>query len=274
MRLRASVLRWKSRILKPAEIPAFRFSDENVPIEELQHGPACVPKIFGQEISESVIKAAKSNGVTVHSVLLVAGAMAFSRTADAARVKLPETFRQMWPIDLRKFLDFETPQPVGVIASFTFTLHHRASDCDPDAFWQSCKQTYLAVKTESNKDKITSTLGIVKYFLAEIAGCEYETALKEMRTEYIIALSNLGNLSADPEPAMTDRSTKIHMTEQFFCLSEPTTFNPFFQSMVTFRGKFMWSILHHPTKVSRKFIDIYYNNLEDILGTFCVQENV
>ena len=85
-RLGARVLRWKNRTFKPFEIPTLRFPEEDISTDEF--GAVCVPKTFGQEMSEMVIKMAKSNGVTVHSVLLVAGAMSFSRTAEEAGIKL------------------------------------------------------------------------------------------------------------------------------------------------------------------------------------------
>ena len=272
-RLGARVLRWKNRTFKPFEVPTLRHPEEDdISIDEFS--AICVPKIFGQEMSEKVIKMAKSNGVTVHSVLLVAGAMAFSRTAEEAGVKLPNQFRQFWPVDLRKRLDFATPQPLGYFISMTFSTHNTQSDCTPDAFWQSCKQVYLEVKKESSREKSTSKIGLIKYFLPEAAHHDIETALKETRMDYIIALSNLGNRSTEREPSMAEGSTQIQMTEQFFSLSGPVAFNPFYQMMMTFRGKFMWNIIYHPTKISRKFIDSYYDNLENVLTSFCVQQQI
>ena len=265
----ANILRWKNWIFKQPETPLFKFSDEKLSSEESPQGPVCVPKVFGQEISESVIKAAKTNSVTVHSVLLVAGAMALSRTAKAAGIKIPESFQQMWPINLRKFLDLGTPQPLGCLASITATTHSSTSDCDIDTFWNSCKNMYSAVKNESEKEKVRSTIGLVEYLLPDIAERTLETATKELGLECLIALSNLGNLSKHQE---ADGSTDIQMTEQFFTLSGSVTFTPMFQFLITFRGKFMWNILHHSKKISRRFIDTYYYNLEEIMKSFCKKQ--
>ena len=268
----ANMLRWKNWLFKQPETPLFKFSDENISSEESPQGQVCVPKVFRQEISESVINAAKINCVTVHTVLLVAGAMAFSRTAKAAGIKLPESFQQMWLINLRKYLDLRTPQPLGCLASITVTTHSSTSDCDIDTFWKSCKNMYLAVKNESEKEKVRSTIGLVKYWLPDIAECTFETATKELGLECLIALSNLGSLSKDQEADLSQGSTDIQMTEQFFTLSGPVTFTPMFQFLITFRGRFMWNILHHSKKVSRQFIDAYYYNLEDVMISFCKKQ--
>ena len=272
IRAKLKLLRCKSWIFKQPETPLFKFSDENVSSEEASQCLACVPKVFGQEISESVIKAAKTNCVTVHTVLLVAGAMAFSRTAKAAGIKLPESFQQMWPIDLRKYLDLGTPQPLAYLNTFTSTVHSNNSECDLDAFWESCKNMYLAVRKESDKDKLGSTSGFMKYLLPEIAEHKYVTATKELGMECLIALSNLGNLSKEQEPYLAQESTEIQMTEQFFTMSGFMRVIPMFQFMITFRGKFMWNILYPPERVSRRFIDTYYNNLETILVSYCMQQ--
>ena len=174
-------------------------------------------------------------------------------------------------MDLRKRLDFTTPQPLGIFTSLTFSTHTTQSDCTPDAFWQSCKKVYLEVKKESSREKTTSKIGLIKYFLPEAAQHDIEAALKETRLEYIIALSNLGNRSTGPEPSMVEGSTQMQMTEQFYSLSGPVAFNPFYQMMMTFRGKFMWNIMYHPTKISRKFIDSYYDNLENIHTGKCIR---
>ena len=160
LNIKVNMLRWKNWIFKQPEIPIFKFSNEELLSEEPSEIPVCVPKVFGQEISESVIAAAKTNCVTVHTVLLVAGAMAFSRTAKAAGIKLPESFQQMWPIDLRKYLDLGTPQPLGCLASFTSTAHSSTLDCDLNAFWELCKKVYLAVKTNQAKIKLDQQLAL------------------------------------------------------------------------------------------------------------------
>ena len=268
----AYVLRWKNWLFKQPETPLFKISDEKVSSEESPQGPVCVPKVFGQDISESVINAAKTNCVTVHTVLLVAGALAFSRTAKAAGIKLPESFQQMWPINLRKYLDLGTPQPLGCLASITATTHCSTSDCDIDTFWKSCKNMYSAVKNESEKKKVRSTIGLVKYLLPGIAERTLETATKELGLECLIALSNLGNISKDQEADLSQGSTKIQMTEQFFTLSGSVTVIPVFQFLITFKGRFMWNIHHDPEKVSRRFIDTYYYNLENILKLYCLQQ--
>ena len=105
-----------------------------------------------------------------------------------------------------------------------------------------------------------------------MAELRFEIATKELGMECLIALSNLGNLGKDQELDMTVGATEIQMTEQFFTLSGSVTLTPIFQFLITFRGKFMWNVLHHSKKVSRRFIDTYYSNIEDILKLYCMQQ--
>ena len=84
--------------------------------------------------------------------------MAFSRTAKVAGIKLPESFQQMWPINLRKYLDLGTPQPMACFTTFTSTVHSSTSECDLDTFWEVCQNVFLKVKNESEKEKLRSTI--------------------------------------------------------------------------------------------------------------------
>ena len=107
------LFRWKTRICKPQRLPTCMFPDEFGQADKNDGEPICVPRIFDQDICKAVIKSAKHQGVTVHSIMLSAGSVAFSETAEAARVTLPNCFSQAWPIDLRKFLNLGAPEPLG-----------------------------------------------------------------------------------------------------------------------------------------------------------------
>ena len=264
-------LRWKNRKFKAPEPPTLKFPDEQLPTEvRVDEDTACVPKVFGREICEPVIKAAKQKSVTVHTVLLVAGSMALSRTAEAASISLPRSFQQVWPIDIRKFLDYQTPQPLGDIRAGGSTVHNTVSSCTAEKFWSTCGKIYSSVKTESKQEKCTAFLGLAKYMADEISKVEYSTLFKELGIHPYMSLSNLGNVSAQA-PAMASGPVQIRLTEQFFTLSGVAgmTFVPLVQLIMTYEGQFMWNIIHSPTKVTRNFVDRYYENLIDILKTFC-----
>ena len=274
-KLGLNILRWKNRTFKPPEIPVLMFPDDDLPSNVgLNKEPVCVPKIFRPDICEPVVKAAKRNGITVHPVLLVAGAMALSRTAEAAKVKLPESIKQVWPIDLRGFLHYQTPQPLGDIRAGGFTSHKTISVCTMENFWHTCQKVYLSVKTGTKEDKCTPFLGLAKYMADEISESDFDTVFKEMGINPYISLSNLGNVSGGQAPTMTDGPVQIRMTEQFFTLSGVAgiTFVPICQMIMTYEGRIMWNIIHSPTKVSQIFVNKYYENLADILKTYCVQK--
>ena len=59
LNVKVNVLRWKNWIFKQPEIPLFKFADEKLSSEEPPPYPVCVPKVFGQDISESVINLAR-----------------------------------------------------------------------------------------------------------------------------------------------------------------------------------------------------------------------
>ena len=273
-KLAMNILRLKNRTFKPPEPPTFMFPGDDLPTQvELGDDQACVPKIFGRDICEPVIKAAKQNGVTVHPVLLVAGAMALSRTAESANIKLPESFQQAWPIDIRGFLDYQTPQPLGDIRSNGSTTHNTVSSWTMEQFWLTCQKVHSSVKTESRKEKCTAFLGMAKYIADEMAKGDFETMIKEIGIHPYLSLSNLGNVSGQA-PDMTNGPVHIRLTEQFFTLSGVAgmTFVPLVQMLITHEGKFMWNIIHSPLKVSRNFVDKYYENLIDILKTYCAYD--
>lgn len=270
VRLALGTLRWKNRHFPPQEKPIFRFpEDELSPDKE----PDCVPKVFNAEVTDAVIKAAKTHAVTVHCVLMVAGTIALSRTAEAAGVKLPRTFLHSWPIDLRKFLNYKTPQPLGAIFAVGMTKVDKATDYTSEKFWICCQKVYDNVKEGTRQEKCTAFIGVMKYFLDEHQKDNMWTAVKELAMDPYISLSNMGNVSGDSVPELTEGPVKLQMIEQFFSLSGLLTMTvlPFLQLLLTFEGRFMWNIVYSPKLASRKFIDTYYENLEDVIRTYCMQ---
>lgn len=270
IKLALGVLRWKNRLFPPAEKPANRFKDDVMPTDGESN---CVPKVFDVEITDAVIKAAKKHAVTVHCVLLVAGAIALSRTADAAGVKMPGTFQQLWPVDLRKFLDYKTPQPLGVILASGISNVKGITDCSVEKFWSLCQNLYPSVRQGARREKCTAFLGLNKYFLDEQQKSDVGTLMNELSMNAYMGLSNVGNVSAGSAPDMTEGPVKLRMTEQFFSISgaEGSTLIPIFQPVLTFEGRFMWNVIHDPRTTSRKYVDTYYENLEDVMKTFCTE---
>ena len=265
-------IRWKTRTFNQNETPALMFPDDPMPPETSPpKEPTCVPTTFDQNVTGNAIKAAKSHGVSVHSLLLTTGAMALSRTAKAARIELSSTFKQVWPIDMRKYLGYTTPQPLGDIHSTGMTTHKNVAECTNEQFWKLCKGIHSNVKSSSRKDKCTPFIGLAKYFLDVM---EREEDILKVMTEMpfssYLSLSNLGNTSAGPEPNMPDGPMKICLTEQFLSLSGMAGFLlvPILQFVITFKGRLTLNLLHDPRKTSRMFVHTYLQNFEDILKTY------
>ena len=276
IKLAMDIIRWKNRTFKQSEETLFMFPDDPIPCEtDLAKEPTCVPTVFDKDVSGNAIAAAKSHGITVHCLLLSAGAIALCRTAKAARTQLPSTFKQMWPVDLRKFLNYTTPQPLGDIRYSAMTNHKNITECTHEEFWSSCKTLHSTVKHESGKDKCTQFLGMSKYLIDASKSTDIFTVMsEEMPFNCCISLSNLGNTSSGTEPEMTDGPVQIRLTEHFLSLSGigGLQFVPMIEFVVTFEGKFMLNIIYDRKKVSRMFVQTYLENLEEVLKTYCLPE--
>lgn len=275
-KLEVDFLRWKNRTFKPAEYPVYMFTDEAPSLNaELTKEAPCIPKIFGEEICGPVIESARKHGVTVHCILLSAGAIALSRTAKLSGVKLPGSFTQMWPISLRKFLDFKSPQPLAFFGAEGITVHETMTDYTVDDFWRSCKKIQTQVKKESKKEKCIQNVRGINYFLDAAEKTDILTVLSEMGLPPSLFLSNLGNTSADPDVNIAEGPMKMRVTEQYFNLTGLGVTNccPLYQFMLTFEKRFMWNISYNPKKVSRRFVQTYLETLEDVLKIFCKDEN-
>ena len=129
--------RWINRTFRAKdETPLYMFGDEALPtVGDPGWKPLYMGTSFSRELSESVIRAAKRHRVSLHSVLLFANSVAFSRTALAAGVTLPRTFKQAWPVNLRKYTNFRTPQPLALMVGGGMTDHTLITDCTLMEFW-------------------------------------------------------------------------------------------------------------------------------------------
>ena len=274
VKLIIDVLRWKNRKFYQLEKPRLMFPDDPIPSAPAKDS-SCVPAMFDKDVTGNVITAAKAHGVSVHCLLLSAGSLALSRTAKAARVQLPSTISIAWPIDLRKFTDYTTPQPLGDLHSAAVSNHKTVTELTKDQFWKSCKELYsTSVERESRKENCTKSVGIARYFVDSSRSTDIFTVFSEMSTNMYISLSNLGNTSAGKQPKMADDPVKIRLVEHWFSLSgiAGLEFVPMVQAVVTFEGRLMINMIHDPRKTSRMFVQIYLQNLEDILKTYCASE--
>ena len=196
-KLQFDFLRWKHRTFKSAQFPLYLFPDETPSFStETAKEVPCIPKIFGEDICVPVIAAAKQLGVTVHCVLLTAGALALARTAKQADIKLPGTFVQAWPISLRKHLDFKTPMPLGYFGSDATTIHESVTGYTREKFWESCEKLQKHVQQESSLEKCINNIKGFKYLVNAAQKSDLVTVLSEMGSPPNLFLSNLGNTDA------------------------------------------------------------------------------
>ena len=196
-KLRLDFLRWKHRTFNPDQCQVYMFPDETPSFTTKNPNEApCIPKIFDEKICVSVIAAAKKHGVTVHGVLLSAGALALAKTAKQAAVKIPVSFVQTWPISLRKHLDFHTPLPLGYFVSTGRTNHKPVTDVTEEEFWRSCQTLQKQVQLECQLDKCINDIRGFKYLVNAAETTDLVTILSEMGSPPNLFLSNLGNTDA------------------------------------------------------------------------------
>ena len=114
-----------------------------------------------------------------------------------------------------------------------------------------------------------------KYTNAELRVNKFEgntTAHIETAKE---AVDTSSTVNATEKPMKIQSPMKIQVSEQYFHLTglAETNFCPLTQFMLTFEKKFMWNIGYNPNTVSRKFVETYLENLEDVFKSFCRDEN-
>ena len=248
----------------------FKFPDENLSHDDNQESESrYIQKIFNKELCDAVISSAKRNGVSVHSVLLFVGVLAFSRTAKAASVDIPPSLQQVWPVNLRKFLDNETLQPLGFITNTCVTQHSTIVECTPEQFWEHCKKVLSSVKWQARRQKIFYGLKLSKYFLDAVQSSSTQTVLSELGYEPWLHLTNFGII----QPSMATRgngSTAIKLTEQFAFAtgSQERTLISLLQYLLTYEGKFH-CVFYRTPDTSKRYMETYVQNFEDVLSSYC-----
>ena len=263
--------RWFNRNFRSEPQSLFKFPDENLSHDDNQESESrYVQKIFSKELCDAVISSAKRNGVSVHSVLLFVGVLAFSRTAKAASVDIPPSLQQVWPVNLRKFLNNETLQPLGFITGNTcVTQHSTIVECTREQFWEHCKKILSSVKWQARRQKIFYGLRLSKYFLDAVQSSSTQTVLSELGYEPWLHLTNFGIIQ--PNMATSGNgSTAIKLTEQFAFASgsQERTLISLLQYLLTYEGKFH-CVFYRTPDTSRKYMETYVQNFEDVLSSYC-----
>ena len=139
-------------------------------------------------------------------------------------------------------------------------------------FWKACRQVHSCIKSKTKREECTS-LWMPKYFIAKSTKRDVYEAIRETRlyVRPFIYLSNLGKVSA--EITQETKTGPIHLTEVYRTLTGQNEFE-FIQVcflVLTFEGRFMCNILYNTKKVSKGFVDVYYEHITDVFKTFGCQ---
>ena len=259
-------------MFKPSALPDYRFTDEQTPKKEITKDTLIVPIRFEKSLCDAVIVAAKANGITVHSVLLCAAAIALSRVADVAGVKLPSLIRQTRPVSRRKDLSLKTPGPLCYIGTGATTLHKFVTKVTLEEFWIECSKVKVQVEKEKSVDKSIFFLKGAKYVHDEAMESNILSVLSELGPPPNLFLSNIGKMNSSSDFIGKDGSINIRISEQYFFLTGLAVpeFCPLAQFLLHFKSQFMYTICFNTRKVSRRFMDAYVETLKDVLVKYCL----
>ena len=123
-------------------------------------------------------------------------------------------------------------------------------------------------------NKCIGRLRFSKYFKDAIEHTHFTSVMSEIGFSPYLTLSNLGDTSASTIPNMPDGATKMQLTEHYFSLTGIASFDYYLiaQFLITFKGRFMFNVVHNPRIVSRSFVDTYLDKLDAVLRRYCLAE--
>ena len=280
-KLGLDLLRWKNRQFGLTALPKLKYAGDKLLsademasyIPEGKLGAFIYTLIFDKDLTSSVIKSAKSHGVTVQCVLLAVNSIALCATAEEAGVELPKRIRQGWPTDLRRYAEIGSPHPLSCLNGGGFTLTKRQTTMTDKEFWDTCKLICKDLKKQTTKEKITGFLPVYKYFNDELNKNSPKEVLGEIGVAVLSNISNIGNCDTGPAPVMSEGSVKLDMKEHYFTVPVATQEGELdtmvcFHSLSTFKGKMMWNAGYNPSVISMKFLDKYTERIKQLLKAY------
>ena len=251
--------RWINRTFRAeTETPMYKFKDEALPtLDQPDKASLYMGTRFSVELTDSVIRAAKRHNVSIHLVLLFANSLAFSRTAFAAGVPLPRTFRQLWPIDLRKYADFPEGHPILLATSYGVSEHSSMTQCTLTEFWDNCAQLLRPAYLELMKWNVVWKMKMMKYLVDSAKSSPM--VLQELRLAPLLAFSNLG------------KQVPVDMFQERYGCINSSGRTPLAAFVITERGRFFWTVVRSEN-TSRRFMEAHMRELECVLREYCQTE--
>ena len=273
------IVRWKNRTFGTSfqYENHFFFPDEHkLSKKELSQLAPCHSKLLDKELSSSIIKSAKANGVTVHCVFLAVNSIALCKTAKEAGIQLPRLLQQNSPIDLRKYLNWKRPHPLGLHISLFDTTTKNQIEYSVCEFWKMCKDIRSDSLQKTTRAKSTATLGTQQYFMDVAVNADFIETLTEIGMAAISVVSNTGVCDIGAQPALSKGGVNVDLAEQYFTVTGWTQMNsvPFVHDILTYRGQIAWTFTYNVANVGRRFADKYLKNIEDTFQRYCAESEV
>ena len=269
--------RWFNRTFRTSPEPCiFEYKeDPERTKEEILSDPGHYPFVFSPEVTSGVLKSAKQHGVTVHCVLLGVTSVALCATSVDAGINLQKNITQAWSIDVRKFLNWDFPQPLCPYVGVGMTTTKNKHDHSKEEFWKMCQDISKSVRSQSRKEKCIPGLGFSEYFINQAS--ESLPALQIMNEFHFTThsnVSNLGNCNIGPEPKMTAGEVEINLAESYFAVTTLRAMDnlAFFHCLSTLNGQIMWNLSYNPNRVSKRFVKNYMLKIQEICERFCSEE--
>ena len=273
--LRAAInaYRWYAKhfVTPPEHVYRYESDPKKTP-EEIQAEPEFYPHIFNKDKTANIVEAAKTNGVSVHTVFISVCSIALSALCQEAGIKIAKNIHQGWTIDMRKFLDWKSPQPLCAYHSIAITTTVNKHDYNVEEFWALCKTISKNVKASNTIQKSAPGMSFATYFMEEGEKVGSVTdVMKVFGSAASCNISNLGVCDIGVEPRMSQGDVSIILQEHYFGVSGMRNANmlPFYHYMSTFKGKLMWNLCYNPKKVSKRFVENYMGKINEMFEKYC-----
>ena len=266
-RLFLDAWRWVARTFTAsAEVPVtlYKFEDDSLPtVDEPDKETLYILDLFSREFTDSIILSAKKHRVSLHAVFLFANSLAMCRTAKAAGVSLPKSFKTFWPMNLRKYANFQDRQPLVFMTSLGTTNHKMIVESTSKEFWSNCSQLTRAAYFETRKGSVVNYLTLQKYQLDAAKSSDLETVRKELGRP-LLGFSNLGKVPGASSEGL------FRMTEGYGCVNSSGDL-PLAIFVVTYDNRFQW-VSVRSRYTSKRFMEYHMQEIKNILTEYCLQE--
>ena len=273
MRWGLKLMKWGMKKMKYNTIKLICKDDSESCLEDANEIPVILPILFSKELTSSIIKAAKSNGVSVHSVILIANTLALCQCMEKEGIKIPKCHKTYWPVDMRKYTELHdaTAQTLRVVASTAFSSIRTCTTLTDKQFWGMCREIFKEIKRKMKRENLLDHLRLMKCIVKAASKNETVADIMKQTTPEFLAcnISNAGIYNTDPE--LEEKKVRLTLEGQYFYLTGMRQVKSllFWHGVSTCNGQMMWTLSSDTNRVSRRFSECYGEALVRVFSHYC-----